>query len=424
MNRFEGKKLLLLGGVRPACEILNEAHAMGIETYVTDYLEDSPAKKIAQHSYMVNAVDVDAVAALCEEQKIDGVITGYVDMLLPYAEAVCRKIGKPFWGNAENIDMSINKEKFKAACEKSGVPVVPYKRAGKEDYLEILKDVVPPVVMKPVDNSGARGVFKCFDKESLKECAEEALSYSKRGQILIEEAMDPHTEFSAYYIMNHGNCYFTGMGDRYVYVAEDRLAPDGQGMLFPSLRTKAWVDKMDPVIRKFFRDNDMNDGFVFIQGFTKNDQFYIHEIGYRLNGGFSYKIIDHFSHYNQIRELIKFSLTGEMDAEEIAKSNPFFDGYGMIVTAMLKPGTISEVSGIEEIEKVPGVMKFFQLHSVGEELTSHGTTAQVFAYSLCATDTKEEMKHLIREINRNLRVLDKDGNSMLNPIVDPERVKF
>ena len=38
MNRFKGKKLLLLGGVRPACEIIREAQSMGVETFVTDYI--------------------------------------------------------------------------------------------------------------------------------------------------------------------------------------------------------------------------------------------------------------------------------------------------------------------------------------------------------------------------------------------------
>ena len=424
MERFEGKKLLLLGGVRPACEIVKEARAMGVETFVTDYLENSPAKQVADHAFMVNAVDTDAVAALCREQQIDGVITGYVDLLLPYYQKICEKAGKPFWGNAENIEMSINKEQFKAACERSGVPVVPYRNANKDNYIEVIKEIEPPVVVKPVDNSGSRGVFKCYDKDMLKECAEKALSFSKSGEILIEEAMNPQTEFSAYYIMNHGEYFFTGMGDRYVNITEDDIAPVGQGMLFPSVRTKAWAAQMDPIIRKFFKDNAMNDGFVFVQGFTKGSDFYIHEIGYRLNGGFSYKIIEYFSGYNQVQELIKFALTGDMDHAEIAKSNPFYDGYGMIVTATLKPGTIGSVSGVEEIEKLDGVLQFYQLHTAGEKLMAHGTTAQVFAYILCAVRTEAEMKQIIRTVSEKLKVLDENGENLLKPIVDPEKIKF
>ena len=82
-KQLEGKKLLLLGGVQPACQIVEEAHKMGVTVYVTDYLANSPAKAIADKSFMVNAMDVDAVVDLCKAEGIDGLITGYVDPLLP-----------------------------------------------------------------------------------------------------------------------------------------------------------------------------------------------------------------------------------------------------------------------------------------------------------------------------------------------------
>ena len=116
MDGLKGKKLLLLGGVRQACEIVKEAHKLGVVVYVTDNRTDSPAKKIADYSFMVDATDVDAVVELCKEQQIDGVITGFVDMLLPYCQQICEKLGKPFWGDAENIDMCINKVLILAYC--------------------------------------------------------------------------------------------------------------------------------------------------------------------------------------------------------------------------------------------------------------------------------------------------------------------
>ena len=127
-SSLKGKKLLLLGGVRPACEIVKEAKKMGLEVYVTDYLENSPAKKIADKSFMVSATEIDDVVELCKEQGINGVITGYVDSLLPYCERICAKLNFPFAGNQDNIDICINKEKFKIACEEAGVHVVPWRK--------------------------------------------------------------------------------------------------------------------------------------------------------------------------------------------------------------------------------------------------------------------------------------------------------
>lgn len=418
------KKILLLGGVKPACEIIKEAKRMGIETYVTDYLENSPAKKIADHAYMIDATKVDEVVGLCKDQGIDGVITGYVDLLLPYCQKICEILNKPFWGNADNISMSINKEKFKLACQESGVPVVPWAKATQENYETVIEEINSPVVIKPVDNSGSRGVYKCSNIMSAKEHIERALSYSKCGEVIIEKAMNLDNEFSAYYILNNGEYYLTAMGDRYVTSINDNTAPVGRGMLFPSIKLEKWIKTIDPSMKKFFSDNHMNNGFVFIQGFYENNEFYIHEIGYRLNGGFSYRIVEYFSHYNQVQQLIQFSLTGQMDKAEISKSNPFFKGYGMIVTATLKRGVLGEIRGVESIKRINGVLEFYQLHETGESLFAEGTTAQVFAYILCVAETSEQMKCIVSLIRDRLVVKDSNGNNMLNDIIEPGHLNF
>lgn len=420
-EELKGKRLLLLGGVRPACEIVKEAHKMGVTVYVTDYLEKSPAKKIADKSFMVNAMDVDAVVELCKQEKIDGLITGYVDSLLPYAEKICRKCSFPFWGNAENIDMSINKEKFKIACEKSGLPIVPWKKVNTKNYKNIT-DICFPVVIKPVDNSGSRGVFKCYNRNDYEKLCEKAFGFTKCGELLIERLMDANNEFSVYYMIDGGKAIITGMGDRYVNIIDKEIAPVGQGMSFPSTHLGEWRDKIHPLVEKFFNDNSMSEGFVFIQGFYEENSFYIHEIGYRLNGGFSYKLIEHFSKYNQIQQLIRFSLTGNVDKSEVEKSDPDFDGCGFIFTLSLKQGTIGSIKGVQEAEKIKGVIEFCQLHNIGDELMSKGTTAQVFAYVICATHSVEELRNLVNRLKDTVEVLDTEGDNMLNDSIDPERI--
>lgn len=424
-NELKGKKMLLLGATAPMCEIVKEAQSLGATVYATDYLENSPAKKVADRSFMVNAVDVDAVVQLCRDEGIDGVFTGYNDTLLPYLQKICEKLGTPFCGTEENVRMCIDKELFKKACIQSGVPVVPWVDATKENYKEVIRDVKVPVVVKPADYSGSNGVYKCYDKEKLCGLVEQALSYSKAGKVLIEKIMDVDKEVSAYYMMYQGECYFAAMGDRYVNVIDPEIAPVGRGMLYPSIYQDTWIKKMDSRIRKFFRDNNMRDGFAFIQGFydTENDDFYIHEIGYRLNGGFTYDIIRHFSGYHQMHELIRFALTGKMDEDALAKSNPNFDGLGMIVTISIKEGVIGKISGVKEIEQLPGILRFHQLHHEGDALTAHGTTAQVFAYILCGVRNKKELDAVLCGIREHLVILDDQGNRMIRDVIDPTTIQ-
>jgi biotin carboxylase len=141
---------------------------------------------------------------LCKEEKIDGIFSGFTDSVLPYMQQVSVRTGLPFWGDERNIDICIDKMKFKEACEEAGVPVIPWIKVNDSNYLEKIESVQCPVVVKPVDSSGSRGVYKCFDKYQLADYCQKAFEYSQKKEILIERLMNVSNEFSAYYVMFGG----------------------------------------------------------------------------------------------------------------------------------------------------------------------------------------------------------------------------
>ncbi len=124
-----------------------------------------------------------------------------------------------------------------------------------------------------------------------------------------------------------------------------------------------------------------------------------------------------------MHELIRFALTGKMDEDALAKSNPNFDGLGMIVTISIKEGVIGKISGVKEIEQLPGILRFHQLHHEGDALTAHGTTAQVFAYILCGVRNKKELDAVLCGIREHLVILDDQGNRMIRDVIDPATIQ-
>jgi len=113
MNSLRSKKLLILGGNLFSVEIIKQAQSMGIFVVVTDYYEDSPGKKIADRSFMVSTTDVSAVVNLINEEHIDGMITGFMDSMLPYYQAICNKAHLPCYATKEQIEIATHKAKFK-----------------------------------------------------------------------------------------------------------------------------------------------------------------------------------------------------------------------------------------------------------------------------------------------------------------------
>ena len=70
-REFEGKKLLVLGGIKYECDIVEHAQRMGAYTIVADYDTDTPAKKIADKAVLIDATDVDAIVDFCRKEKVD-----------------------------------------------------------------------------------------------------------------------------------------------------------------------------------------------------------------------------------------------------------------------------------------------------------------------------------------------------------------
>ena len=421
---LKGKRLLFLGGVQDVCEIIKEAKKLGIYVLETDYLADSPAKSVADKSFMTSTTDVDAVAKLCCAEKVDGLFTCYTDLLLPYCQQVCSLLRKPFWGNKDNIRMCIDKQQFKSACMESGVPVVPWKLVTPDTFEKSIKEISFPVVIKPADNSGSRGVYKCYEKQDYLALCNKAFSFSKKKELMVEKLMDVNSEFSVYYFIHDGIAYLTSMGDRYVDVVNPQSAPQAKGMLLPSIHLNDWIALMDEKVKGFFKNNEMNEGYVFIQGFHEKGQFYLSEIGYRLNGGDTYKIVDRCSGVNIAELLLEYALTGDVEKEKTKRFNPYFKEKTFLVTVALKNGQIKQIKGMESIKKHPNVCGISQMHFVGDILDSPGTNAQVFGYFMCVAENKETLIETILYIKENLHVSDVEGNDMLVGVIDPEIIRF
>lgn len=415
---------MMMSGSQKACEIVRVAKELGVRVYETDWYEDSPAKKVVEKSFMVSTADVDAVVDLCRKERVDGIISGFTDSVLPYQQQVCEKLGFPFWGDSRNVAMSVDKKLFKEACEKAGLPVVPYIRLTESDYEQVLPKIKVPVVFKPIDNSGSRGVNKCYNEEDKRALFDNSLSFSKSKEVLAERLMKAENEFSVYYMLNDGQVYLSAMMDRIVMSSDTVTAPISQAVVFPSSLLSQWEAEMDPYVRKFFEMNNMRNGYVFMQGFYDDGRLYVHEMGYRLNGGVAYRIVEYFSGYNQIEQLIRFTLTGRMDDKELEKNNPHFDGYGMILIATLNNGTIGKTSGLDKVGEIDGVLDCFQYHFEGDSVNGLGTSMNDYADIFMVASSLDELAGRISQVEECLKVEDTEGNNMLLPLLDIKRIPY
>ena len=143
-SEFEGKKLLILGGNPETIPLVEIANNWGIKTIVASARDTDPAKAYAWKAYTYEGLDTGAVIKIATEEKVDGVLVGVADILVPMYCKVCEALDLPCYATQEIVDVFAFKDVFKATCERYGVHGIPEFYLDAEMKREDLDKIVYP----------------------------------------------------------------------------------------------------------------------------------------------------------------------------------------------------------------------------------------------------------------------------------------
>lgn len=407
------KRLLILGGMRISCEIVRKAQEMGVYTIVADYnrVADSPAKQIADEAVELNVTDIDAVVSYVKNHEIDGIIVGFNDMLLPYYAEICEKSGLPCYGTKDQFLILTNKKRIKALYRQFDLPVIP-------DYNPDSDNILFPVIVKPVDSSGSRGITICYDRTELEPALETAQRASKTGEVIIERYMDKQ-EVTVFWTFQDGYYFLSALGNRHVRQNQGMdIIPLPVGYTFPSVFLSKFRTKFENNCKKLFRHLGIKDGMMFMQCKVDDGICYVYDLGYRLTGSLEYKILERVCGYNPLEMMICHALTGKMGNESIVdKAIPEFNIPAFNLSCLCAPGTIENIMGIEEVMSYPEVEDVVLAHVPGDTITEsmRGLLSQITVRVIGSVQNKEYLMPVIRKIEKTIQVVGKDGKQLLLP---------
>ena len=192
IERFKQmKKLMLLGGLRYLFPVIEAAHQQGYYVITCDYLPHNIAHKYSDEYVDVSIVDKEAVLKVAREKKIDGIMSFAVDPGVITASYVQNEMGLPSFGPYESVCILQNKDRFRAFLTEHGFNVPKAKGFGSMDEALAAKDWYPwPVIVKPTDSAGSKGVSRVDRYEDLKPALEDAFEHSISGRVIVEEFIE------------------------------------------------------------------------------------------------------------------------------------------------------------------------------------------------------------------------------------------
>lgn len=405
------KKILILGGANLHCKLVKAAKEMGLYTIVTDYLPDSPAKKIADKSLLFNIYDIDEIVSFCKQEKVDAVISTHIDPCQrPYYE-ICHKLGLPCYIDTwDQVFALTDKDAFKTACLRNGVDVIPTYDAEKPE------EIIFPVLVKPAHSRGSRGQTVCNSTDELPAALEIARAESSNHHAIIEKYMGNKGDFTMTYIFVNGVPHLTKTSDRYLGDLALGLEKVGIGTISPSCYAGMYKQNVQDRILNMLRDLKIQNGPVFMQGFVDGDTVRFYDPGYRFPGSEYDTMFSRIWNMDIMKMMVEFALTGKMDNQycKLLPDMSELKGHSVITLfPAMKDGRIATIKGVETITAMPEVIGYTLRHNVGEDVPFSRDVNQRFGEFDIIAEDYPTLKHLIAKVLSTLHVEDPSGNELL-----------
>lgn len=360
---MKNKKIIIIGAGLLQVPAIQIAQDMGLYAIVFDYNKDAHGMKIADLPMVVSTRDVDgsvrAARDLSKQMEINGVITVGTDASTTVA-AVANALGLP--GNRfEDAYAASNKIRMRERFKKNNVPQPNFFPVWNyEETIEAFRHLNKPVVLKPADNMGARGVMKVENESDILAAFNRAKSSSPSGEVIIEEYMDG-PELSIDMLIYDNEIYVTGVADRIIEYPPFFIET---GHIMPSNLDKDKIDNAIKVMKDGIKALNLKIGAA--KGdikVTKNGAM-VGEIAARLSGGFMSAYTYPLSTgVNLIKNAIEIAL-GNPPSDLKPKWNK------VSVEKAFLPGTgiIESIDGIEKAKNINGIKEVFIKTKAGDIL--------------------------------------------------------
>ncbi len=404
----------VLGGGYAQLNMIRRLKELGHTVIVSDYLPDAPGKADAHYSSMVSTFDAEGIQRITSSYHADGIITLGTDQPVLTAAIVAGQLGLPSCVTVDQAMAVTHKRVMKQALEASGVPVVPWACVPEGFEDEVLKELIPPYVMKPLDSQGQRGIFKLDTIEEIRAHILQTLSFSRDSEVLVEQYY-PHEELTVSGWVHGGRLTVLTITDRIT-----RDTPPSIGVCFAHrFSTKHIAEEAEICVlsHRVVEAVGISEGPVYIQLLKGERGYLVNEVAARIGGAFEEYVIPAVTGL-PVDDLLINAVLGEFP-DPADTYNPNGD-HAWVLFFFSRPGTVGKTGTVGELMEIEGVLTARYLVGAGDTLTPVTNATQRAGYVVCAAPP-ERIDALKEQLISLFTVQDENGCDMILPIEEAGR---
>ena len=321
------KRILMLGGSPFQIPPITYAQSQGHHVIVCDYYPDCPGGEAADEFHNVSTTDFDAILEVAKTRHVDGIMTYASDPAAPTVAYVGNELGLPS-NPYESVRILARKDLFREFLAKHGFhtpkAVSSYKL---DEAVEAAADLEFPIVVKPVDSSGSKGVTRLYEREKLAEAFEYALGFSREKKVVLEEFVD----MDRYQIAGDGFVYqgqlaFRCFANEHFDTLCNDLVPIGES--FPSVFTEAEEAEVHAETQRLMDLLAIDFcALNFDVRIDKQGRVFLMEIGPRNGGNLIPEVIRYATGVDLIKYTVDAALGLDCSGLEMRPATGFYASY-------------------------------------------------------------------------------------------------
>lgn len=397
------KKILLLGGLRYLLPVIESAHKLGYYVITCDYIPDNIAHKYSDKYINASIIDKEAILKIAKDEKIDGIMSFAVDPGVVTAAYVAEQLNLPHSGTYKSILILQNKHLFRKFLEDNGFNVP--KSKGYSNYIDALNDkdyFTWPIIVKPVDSAGSKGVTRVDSIEELEKAVEFALNNSLSKQIIIEEFIKKQgcSSDTDCFSVNGELKFVSFSAQRFDENAANPYTPSAYS--WPSTMTELQEKELSNDIQRLLGLLNMRTSIYNIETRVgKNGKTYIMEVSPRGGGNRLAEMLRFATGVDMIENAVRASIGDEIIGIE---QKPYNGHWAEIILHSEKEGKFERL----EIEKGIKKKNLFQEDlwvEKGDKVNSFNGANDAIGTLVLKFETKEELEKALSNQESWLKVI-------------------
>lgn len=412
------KKILILGSDFGTISVVKEAHRQGYYVIVADLMETSPTKQEADEAWLISTTEIDELERISRERGVTAIMFGASDFNISNARELCKRLGLPIYCDDDHTwELVRDKRTFKTLCAEVGAPIATDYLLSDENYEDKADNITYPVVVKPSDKSGNRGMSYCSNKQEFLEAYRAAREISDRS-IIVERQLKGE-EFNVHYALAEGEASL-------LYFTSTHHEPGQASNLYSfkcttSNHLRQYIVEVNDSVMEVIKRAGCKEGIAWVDIMRDADgKFYLLEMGYRFGGVMTYVPYERVSGFNTVKWMLDIAGGKKHSKADLPK--PLNEAYTSMAASYhlftRHSGTVKKISGLEEIARMDGVY----IDIPKRDGAAVRAKAGMGLIGIYAADV-EDMCKKIGVINSRLAVEGMEGRELVIKFDDADSIK-